>query len=161
MKFPRFLRIALPVLAVALAAGCSDSNDVTGSGGALARLSVNAPGSAVSGVGFNVEIRALNVGIEGIHNGVVTITLAAPLAVNSVAASPGTSATFSNAASGATVTWTLNTLDSNTSSDLQIAVTGTLPAGENARTVRVEASMRADGINPGDAVAFDDVQLTL
>jgi hypothetical protein len=160
MRFPRILRLVAPALAIALVAGCSDSNDVTGSGGALARLAVDAPANAVSGQAFDVEVDALNIGVEGIHNGIVTITLAAPLFVNSVSPSPGTTATFTNTASGAAVTWTLNTLDSNTQSDLRINATGTLPAAEAARTVRVEASMTADGINPGDAVAFDDVQLT-
>jgi len=160
MKLSRFLRFAIPAVLLAGAAACGDSNDVTGSGGALARLSVDAPASATSGQPFDVDVDALNIGVEGIHSGVVQITLASPLVVNSVTPSPGTQATFSNSASGATVTWTLNTLDSNTQSDLRINATGTLLAVENARTVRVQASMTADGINAGDAVAFDDVQLT-
>jgi hypothetical protein len=159
MRFPR-IRSAGAVLTLVAAAGCGDSNDVTGSGGALGRVSVDAPGSAVSGQVFEVEVDALNIGIEGIHDGSVQVTLASPLRVISVGASPGTSATFANGASGATVTWTLNTLDSNTQSDLRIDASGTLPPSETARTVRVEASLTADGINPGDAVAFDDVQLT-
>ena len=159
MRFLR-VRLAVAVLALAAATGCSDRNDITGSGGALGRLSVDAPGSAVSGQVFGVEVGALNIGIEGIHSGSVRVSLASPLVVNSVDPSPGTSATFANGASGATVTWILNTLDSNTKSDLRINASGTLPSGETARTVRVEGSMTAEGINPGDAVAFDDVQLT-
>jgi hypothetical protein len=159
MKLARSLRLAIPLALLAAVLACSDSNDVTGTGGALARLQVDAPDSAVSGQAFNVDARALNVGVQGIHNGVVQITLPAPLFVNSTVASLGTSATFTNGVSGASVTWTLNTLDSNTQSTLRVETVGTLPAGSASQTVRVLASMTADGIAAGDAVAQKDVVL--
>jgi hypothetical protein len=161
MNWSRFLRIRY-VLGAALLAGavaCSDSSDVTGGNGALGRVAVSAPDSATSGIAFNADVNATNVGVQGIHNGMVTVTLPPPLTVNSVDPSPGTQATFSNAGGGATVTWTLNTLDSNTQSTLRINTTGTLLAAQPAQTLRIQASMTADGINAGDAVAFDDVQL--
>src|SRR5262249_34584974 len=78
---------------------------------------------------------------------------------NSVDASPGTQATFSNA-SGATVSWTLNTLDSNSSSTVHINVTGMLPAGSpTPMSLTLRASLTADGVAPGDAVATATVML--
>ncbi|HTO88479.1 MAG TPA: hypothetical protein VMR54_13245 [Thermoanaerobaculia bacterium] len=90
---------------------------------------------------------------------VVLVTLPTPLTVNSVLPSGGTDATFDNASSGATVTWNLNTLDSNTQSTLRITTIGMLAPGDAARTVTVQASMTADGIRPGDAVAQKNIQL--
>jgi hypothetical protein len=159
MTSPRFLRILLPAALLAGALACSDSTDVTGTSGALGRLEVRAPDSATSGVAFNVDLNATNVGVQGIHNGVVQVTLPPPLLVNSVEPSPGTQATFSNAGAGSTVTWTLNTLDSQTQSTLRINTTGTLLAAQPAQTLRVQGSMTADGIAAGDAVAFKDIQL--
>jgi hypothetical protein len=162
MKVPRSLlvRLFLPAALLAGAVACSDSTDVTGSGGALGRVEVRAPDNATSGTAFNVDINATNVGVEGIHNGAVQITLPAPLSVNSVDPSAGTQATFSNSGAGATVSWTLNTLDSNTNSSLRINTTGTLLPAQPAQTLRIQASMTADGIRAGDAVAFKDVQLS-
>jgi hypothetical protein len=159
MKCLRLIRLVLPAALLAAVVACSKSNDVTGANGALGRLSVSAPDSAVSGSVFRTDISALNVGVQGIHNGMVQVTLPGPLTVNSVDASPGTSATFT-AGPGASVTWTLNTLDANTQSTLHIETVGTLPAGSAAMTVRIQASMTADGINAGDATAFKDVQIT-
>jgi len=158
MKFPRLMRFAVPALLLTGALACKGSNDVTSSSGALARLQLDAPTSAVSGQAFNVNASALNVGVSGIHNGVVQVTLPAPLAVSSVTPSAGTTAVFSNAGGGS-VTWNLNTLDSNTQSTLRIGTIGTLPPGGPAQTVTIHASMTADGINPGDATASRDVQI--
>jgi hypothetical protein len=159
MRLVRFLRLGVPALLLAGAFACSKSNDITGTGGALARLSVDAPNSAVSGQAFNVDVKALNIGVTNVHNGMVQITLPAPLTVDSLVASLGTTAIFRNGSSGAAVTWTLNTLDSNTQSTLRIGTTGALAPGEAARTVTVQAMMTADGIKSGDAVARKDVQL--
>jgi hypothetical protein len=155
MRLLRLLRFAAPALLVAGAIACGNSDTTTGNG-ALGRVSVDAPDSVVSGQAFDVQIDALNIGVQGIHNGMVSITVPAPLVVNSVNASAGTSATFS----GGTVTWTLNTLDSNSQSTLHVNVTGTLAAGAAPMTLTVQASMTADGIRAGDAVATDTFQLT-
>ena len=151
----------LPVLVIGLSGltGCDDSDDVTGTGGALATLLVDAPTSAVSGQPFDVAVRVTAVGVTNVQDGLVLMTLPPPLSVTAVSASPGTSATFVNAGGGALVTWDLNTLDSNTQSTLHITTTGTLAAGEPARTVTVLAALTADGISPGDAQAQDAVQL--
>ena len=162
MKFFRMSRMALvPALLLGFlgVTGCSDENDVTGTGGALATLVVDAPTSAVSGQPFDVAVRVSAVGVANVQDGLVLTTLPPPLSVTAVNASPGTSATFINAGGGAVVTWDLNTLDSNTQSTLHITSTGTLTAGEPARTVTVLAAMTADGISPGDAQAQDAVQL--
>jgi len=156
MRFPGFARVALPAVLLAAAVSCKDNNDVTGAPGAFGSLTVTGPDSAVSGQSFNVDVKALNVGISGIHNGMVQITLPAPLSVTGANASPGTSATFTTGS----VTWTLNTLDSNTQSTLAISMVGTLPSGSPAQTARISATMTADGIKPGDATAFKDVQIT-
>ncbi len=160
MKSIRSLSFVIPLALMAAIPACNDSSDVTGTGGALARLQVDAPDSAVSGQAFNVDVRAMNVGVQGIHNGVVQITLPAPLFVSAPVASLGTAATFDNGVSGSSVTWTLNTLDSNTQSTLRIETVGTLPAGSASKTVTVLASMTADGISAGDAVAQKNVALT-
>jgi Domain of unknown function DUF11 len=159
MKWSRLLGFALPIALLAGVVACGDSTDVTGANGALGRLEVRGPDSATSGIAFNVDVTATNVGVQGIHNGIVQVTLPAPLNVNSVEPSPGTQATFSNGGGGSTVSWTLNTLDSNTQSTLRINTTGVLLPGQPAQTLRVQASMTADGINAGDAVGFKDIQL--
>jgi len=158
MKVLRSIRYVLPAALLAGAFACSKSSDVTGAVNALGRISVSAPDNATSGSQFDVDVNALNVGVQGIHNSMVQVTLPGPLTVNSVTASPGTTATFT-AGPGATVTWTTGTIDANTQSTLHIATIGTLPAGSAAVTVRIQASMTADGINPGDAVATKDVQI--
>ena len=86
------------------------------------------------------------------------MTLPAPLRVDSVEASSGTSATFSNGAGSATVTWMLGTLDSNSQSRLHIHVTGTLPARRRC-SLTLRASLTADGLRPGDAVAEKTLKL--
>src|SRR6202008_4774444 len=101
---------------------------LNGTGGALVHLSVDAPDSAVSGHPFDVNLASQNIGVSNVTNGVVSVTLPAPLTVVSLNAQSGTSTTFSNSASGATVTWQLNTLNANTSSDLTIQASGTLTA---------------------------------
>lgn len=159
MKFPRLLRAAIPALLLASAIACNDDDDVTGSGGALARLSINSPDSVTSGQAFDLDILALNIGVTNVANGVVQATLPAPLFVNSVTPSAGTTATFTNGASGASVTWTLNTLDSNTQSTLRVNATGTLAQGGAASTVTVQATMTATGIQPGDAVVSKAIQV--
>ena len=162
MKHSRISRFAiLPVLVLGFLGltGCDDNDDITGTGGALATLLVDAPTSAVSGQPFDVAVRVTAVGVTNVQDGLVLATLPPPLAVTAVNASPGTSATFVNAGGGAVVTWDLNTLDSNTQSTLHITTTGTLAAGEPARTVTVLAALTADGISPGDAQAQDAVQL--
>ena len=155
MKLVRIFRFAAPAILLAgLAVACHNSDTAAGNG-ALGRVSVSAPDNVTSGQAFDVEIDALNIGVQGIHNGVVTVNVPAPLVVNSVAPSGGTQATFS----GGTVTWTLNTLDSNTQSTLHINATGTLPAGAAPMNVTIQASLVADGIRAGDAVATDTFQL--
>ena len=102
-----------------------------------------------------MSVSATAVGVEGVHNGVVTATLPAPLQINDVTAEAGTSATFS----GSTVTWTLNTLDSNTNSNVTINAVGTLAAGSANQNLTAQASMVADGINNGELVASDNFVL--
>ncbi|HEY3205022.1 MAG TPA: hypothetical protein VGL03_15335 [Thermoanaerobaculia bacterium] len=157
-------RFAGPAIIAAAALGllaCHEHSDTTTAPGAIANVFVDAPASARSGESFDVTIRVTNVGVNNIHNARVNVTLASPLTVGSLDASSGTSATFSNGAAVSTVNWTLNTLDSNSQSSLHINTRGVLPPGEASRTVRVEGSLTADRISPGDAVAHADVQLTL
>ncbi len=142
------------LLALAVTA-CRD--DTTTAPGALANVTFDAPDSAQSGVSVLVDVRAVNVGINNVHNGRVDVTLPAPLHVDSVEASDGT-ATFSNGA-GATVTWMLGTLDSNSQSRLHIHVTGTLPSS-TPMALTLRASLTADGVRAGDAVAEHTLQLT-
>jgi hypothetical protein len=137
------------------AVGCDDDNDVTGSGGALASLNLDAPDSVNSGAPFDVSLTATATGVENVDNGVVTVTVPAPLQITNVAPEAGTDASFA----GNTVTWNLNTLDSNTSSELVINVTGALPPGAPSANLTVQASMIADGIPSGDLVVSEDLTL--
>jgi hypothetical protein len=150
-------RLSLLALLVSGALACHDSETTTAPG-AIANLQIDAPDSVRSGQAFTVDVSAVNVGLNNIHNGQVQVTLAAPLQVNSVEASAGTSAVFSTGPGGA-VSWTLNTLDSNSQSRLHVNVVGNLPPGSAAQRLTVRAAMTADGIRPGDAVAEHTVEL--
>ncbi len=159
MRFSRWIRVSLLALPLVGIVSCSNNDDVTGTGGALATLAVDVPDTVQSGVPFDMSVSTTAVGVEGVHNGVVTATLPAPLQINNVTASPGTAATFSNGGGGSTVTWTLNTLDSNTNSNVTINAVGTLAAGSANQNLTAQASMVADGINNGELVASDNFVL--
>ncbi len=158
MQFSRWIRVALLALPLAGLVACSNNDDVTGTGGALAQLAVDVPDTVQSGVPFDAGASATAVGVTNVHNGVVTITLPPPIQVTDVIASAGTSATFSNG-NGATITWTLNTLDSNTQSNVTIHAMGTLVPGSPSQNLTAEATMVADGISPGELVATDNFVL--
>ena len=155
MRVPLSIRVLALALPLAGLVACHNNDDVTGTGGALATLAVDVPDTVHSGVPFDMSVSATAVGVEGVHNGVVTATLPAPLQIDDVTAEPGTSATFS----GSTVTWTLNTLDSNTNSHVTINAVGTLAAGSANQNLTAQASMVADGINNGELVASDNFVL--
>jgi hypothetical protein len=158
MLFSRRLLPLASLLLVSLGAVACKNDDVAGSGGALARLEVDMPDRVQSGVPFDAGAAAANIGVEGVHDGVVTVTLPALVRITSIAASPGTSATFDNGVSPS-VTWTLNTLDSNTRSTLTIYAVGTLPAATTEQILTAQASMVADGISFGELVATDSFVL--
>ncbi|MDQ2869729.1 MAG: hypothetical protein M3S32_03225 [Acidobacteriota bacterium] len=155
MKTLRIGRIS--ILLILALAGCHDRETSTAPG-ALANVRVDAPESARSGETFTIDVSAVTVGINNVRNGRVEVMLPAPLSVVSVEASSGTAATFSNGAGGS-VSWNLNTLDSNSQSRLHIQTTGVLPSGSVAQSLTIRASMTADGVHSGDAVAQDTVQL--
>jgi len=161
MQMTRWTRIlflvGLPLVMLGGVA-CDNDNDVTGSGGALASLNLDVPQTVNSGVPFDVGLTATAIGVTNVQNGVVTVTLPAPLQATTVDAEAGTSATFTNGA-GATVTWTLNTLDSNTSSTLTIHAMGVLPVGSANQALTIQSSMVADGISSGELVANEDFTL--
>jgi len=122
--------------------------------GALGRISVDAPDNATSGQNFNIQVTAEAIGVQNIDNGMVTVTVPAPLTIVGVQSDdPQTSATFN----GNTVTWTLGTLDSNTQSVLTITVNGT--TASQMTGLVVSAQMTGNGINAGDAVATDTFNL--
>jgi hypothetical protein len=141
------------------AAACGDNKDVTAANQSLVQVTVDAPNTAKSGSSFGVQARALNVGVAGIHDAHMTVTLPSPLTVISVAASAGTTATFTNGIAGGTVQWDMSTLDSNTQAKVDITTMGILLPTEGTKRLTVVASMTAQGIKPGDAVALDDVTL--
>lgn len=154
----RLTRIALVfVLPLSMAAlvGCGKDNDVTGSGGALASLNLDVPGQVHSGTPFDISVSTTAIGVQNVQNGVVTVTLPAGVTATSADAEPGTSASIS----GSTVSWTLNTLDSNTSSTLTIHAMGSLPAGTPDQNLQVQASMTATGISSGELTATKDFTL--
>ena len=57
------------------------------------------------------------------------------------------------------ISWQLNTLDSNTSSDVVVHTTGTLPAGSPSASLTIQASLVAEGIPSGDLVASENITL--
>ena len=154
----RFAWFGLPVLLTLGLAACHDSKTTTAPG-ALANVALNAPSSVSSGQGFTIDVSAVTVGVNNVHNAGVSVTLPAPFTVSAADASSGTSATFVSG-SGASVTWTLGTLDSNSQARLHIQTMGVLPAGAGAMSLSVSATLTADGIHPGDAVANATIQLT-
>ena len=156
MKFPGLFRVGLPAVLLIGMLACRD--DTTTAPGGLANVTLDAPESARSGEAFTVDVSAVSVGINNVQNGRVEVTLPAPLTVVSVGPSSGTTATFSNG-SGATVSWILGSLDSNSQSRVHITASGTLPGGSAAQTLTLRAVMTADGIRAGDAVAQDSMQL--
>ena len=103
MRASRWFPMALFPLIVAGFAACNN-DDVSGTGGALARLEMDMPDTVRSGAPFDAGASAAAVD-ENVHDGVVTVTLPAPLRITDVTASPGTTAMFSNVGL-ATVTWT-------------------------------------------------------
>ena len=159
MKVPWALVSAVLLAAALSAADCGNNSDVTTANQSLVRLSLDVPATAKSGANFGVGVRALNVGIANIQNGRVTVTLPLPLVVLSVDASSGTTASFSNGISGGRVDWDLGTLDSNSQSKLDITTMGVLGPTEATRKLTLVATMTGQGINPGDAVAQNDVTL--
>jgi hypothetical protein len=154
-RFP-VSRIALLLAAVAvlsLGAACHN-NDVTGANGALANITVDAPDNGTSGQNFDIKVTATAIGVQNVRNTVVTVTVPAPLTIVSVRSDDAqTSAT----SSGNTATWTIGTLDSNTSSVLTVTVMGTTTTPMNGLVVT--AQLTATGVNAGDAVATDTVNL--
>lgn len=146
------------VLVLGLVA-CGDNDAVTGSNGSLARVEIDAPGSATTGNAFEAEIKALNVGVSNIRNGRVDATFGAPLAILSVDASAGTSASFSNGPTGGRITWDLGTLDSNTESTLTVHTVGVLAPTAGSTRATIEASLTGQGISAGDAVASHNVTI--
>ncbi len=157
MKAHLLCRLVLPTAFLLAAIGCKDS-DTTTAPGAIANLRVDSPDSVRSGQSFTIDVSAVNVGINNIHNGSVVVTLPAPLQTVASDGSSGTTATFSNG-SGSTVTWSLNTLDSNSQSRLHITAMGVLPGGSSTVSLMLRAVMTADGIRPGDVVVERTLQL--
>lgn len=159
MKVPWVLVVTLLTGATLSAVSCGDNTDVTAANQSLVQVLVDAPATAKTGTSFRVQARATNVGVAGIHEARMTITLPSPLTVVSVDASGGTTATFTNGMAGGTVQWDLRTLDSNSQARVDITTMGVLGATEATKRLTVVGSMTAQGIHQGDAVAQDDVTL--
>lgn len=154
MTLPGISRVVLVAAFAGSLAACHHS-DTTTAPGSLANVTVTGPNSVTSGQNFDVDVAATAVGINNVQNGMVTVTVPAPLTILSTNASSGTSATVS----GNIVTWNIGTLDSNSQSTLHVNLMGTLPAGSNAQSVAIQAQLTATGINPGDATASTTVQI--
>lgn len=153
------LRAAVPLVLVLALVACGDDAAVTGSNGSLGRVEIDAPGSAKTGDVFEVQVKALNIGVSNIRNGRIDATFGVPLAILSVDASPGTSASFSNGPTGGRITWDLGTLDSNSESRLTVQAVGVLAPAAGSRTATIEASLTGQSIGAGDAVASDTVTI--
>jgi len=154
MRSSRFFPLAIPAILAMSWIACHNS-DTTTAPGSLANVTVTGPGSAGSGQSFTMNVAATAVGINTVQNAVVTVMIPPQCSVTSLDASTGTSATTS----GGTVTWTIGSLDSNSQSQVHINVTGTLPAGSGAQTVTFQATLTANGVTSGSAVASASVQI--
>src|SRR5262245_6186066 len=130
----RSLLWVVPFLLIGLVVACSKS-DTTTAPGAIATVTVSAPDAATSGTSFDVTVDATAIGVNNVHNGMVTVTVPAPLAVQAVSPSAGTTATFTSGSA----TWNLGTLDSNSNSSLHLTIMGTLPAGSGGQAVTITA----------------------
>ena len=144
MRLTRWTRISLLValpLVMFGAVACDDDNDVTGSGGALASLNLDVPETVNSGVAFDVVLTATAIGVENVQNGVVTVTLAGSDSGDRGRRGSGHVRDLQR--TGAVISWTLNTLDSNTDSVLTIH--------SMARAARREAQSEPDdsGLDDG------------
>ena len=95
MKVLPLYRLVLPAAVLIVSAACKNS-DTTTAPGAIANVQISAPDSVKSGQSFTIDVSAVNVGINNIHNGSVVVTLPAPLKVSSADGSSGTTATFTN-----------------------------------------------------------------
>jgi hypothetical protein len=156
MRSSRSLPLLLPAaLFLTFGFAACHNNDTTTAPGAIASLTISAPNSSTAGQSFTIDVNATAIGVNGVHNGHVNVTVPAPLTVMGVNASGGTSATFTSGSAS----WNLGTLDSNSNATLHVTVTSTLPAGSSGQSVTVTASMTADGINAGDLVSTDSVQI--
>lgn len=157
MRLPRSTRFLVPLAAFLLIGlvSCKENNDTTTAPGAIASLTVNAPDSATNGQSFTIDVNATAVGISGVHNGHVNVTVPSPLTVTAVSDSAGTTATFTSGSAS----WDLGTLDANSNSTLHVTVTGALPTGSTGQLVTVTATMTADGIGAGDLVSSDSIQI--
>ena len=110
MRPPRHTRSLLwvvPFLVVGIVS-CSKS-DTTTAPGAIATVTLNAPDTATSGQSFDVTVDATAVGVNNVHNGLVTVMVPTPLTVQAASPSSGTTASFTSGSA----TWNLGTLDSN------------------------------------------------
>ena len=154
MRLPGITRMAIVAAFVGSVAACHHT-DTTTAPGALANVTVTGPSTVTSGQNFDVDVAATAVGVNNVQNGMVTVTVPAPLTITSTNASGGTSA----AVSGNTVTWTLGTLDANSQSTLHVNLMGSLPAGSNAQSVVIQAQLTANGVNAGDATSSTTVQI--
>src|SRR4030095_15643840 len=99
MASSRSVRILLPAVLLLLSGlvACSDADSTT-SPGAIATINVNAPDTATNGQPFTVDVGATAVGISGVHNGFVTVTVPAPLTITAADAEAGTTGRFSSCA---------------------------------------------------------------
>jgi len=160
MSFSKFKYSALLCVfsaILAAGAGCNDSSDhsTTTANGSLAQVELGGPSGAVSsGASFNLDVKARNAGFSVLHNVVVHLVLAPPLAVDSVEVTGGGgTATFANGVNGATVDYTFGTIDKSSQSTGTIHAHGTLGTGQNNVTATVTAQLTSDEVHAGDAVA--------
>src|SRR5262245_59799907 len=159
MNRSRFPWVVFGLVVLVGIPACHDNAEVTTANLSIVRLMVDVPDIVKSGAEFGAQVRALNVGLAGVHEGHVTVVLPSPLTILAVKAPSGSSATYTNGISGGTVQWSLGSLDSNSQEKLDITTRGVLGPTEGTKRLTVVASMVADGIKPGDAAAQDDVTL--
>ena len=158
MKNNRVLLQLAAAAALALSAGIACNNNdhgTTPTGGSLAQVELGAPtGPVASGAAFNIDVKGRNLGFSVLHGAVVHVVLAPPIVVDSAeVTSGGGSVTFANGPNGATVDYSMGTIDKNSQSTGTIHAHAALAAGTNNVSATVTAGLTSDEVHAGDAVA--------
>ena len=154
---------AAVLFALASGVACNDNSDhgTTPTGGSLAQVELGGPNAPVaSGMAFNVDVKARNLGFSVLHDVRVHVVLPPPLIVDSadVGAGGGT-ASVTNGANGATVDFAFGTIDKNSQSAGTIHAHGTLATGMNNVPLNVTAELTSDEVHAGDAEASITITL--
>jgi len=158
----RAAMLALGLAAAAAVVACDHNDtDTTPTGGSLAQVEMGVPdGPVTNQQSFNIDVKARDGGFSVLHGTRVHLVLPNPLVVEGadVNDGPGT-VTFSNGVSGGIVDFDFGSVDKFSQKSGTIHAHGVLQPTQNNVKVTVTAEMTSDEVDPGDAVAEEDVTI--